>query len=98
MKYCSYCGQQIFADAAICPLCGSTQAKSEQKPVREKMNVIWFLISFIWWWVGIILYFAFRKSNEHKAKVCIIGSLVALAISIVILIVIGISRALGIVF
>ena len=84
MKYCSNCGKEIFDDAVICPMCGSMQEKTKQKPVKDKMNIAWFVISFLWWWVGIILYFAFRKSNPQKAKVCISGTLTALGISAVI--------------
>ena len=69
MKYCSNCGKEIFDDAVVCPMCGSMQEKTEQKPVKDKMNIAWFIISFLWWWVGIILYFAFRKSNPQKAKI-----------------------------
>ena len=98
MKYCSNCGKEIFDDAVICPMCGSVQEKTKAKPVKDKMNIFWFIISLAWWWVGIILYFAFRKSNPQKAKVCISGTIAALVISIIILIVIGISRLLGIVF
>ena len=97
MKYCSNCGKEIFDDAVICPMCGSMQEKTKQKTVRDKMNFFWFFISFAWWWVGIILYFAFRKSNPHKAKVCISGTLAALVISIIIIVVIGIFSLLGIV-
>ena len=75
MKYCSNCGKEIFNDAVICPMCGSMQEKTNQKPVKDKMNIAWFIISFLWWWVGIILYFAFRKSNPQKAKVCISGTI-----------------------
>ncbi|MBP3630764.1 MAG: zinc-ribbon domain-containing protein [Clostridia bacterium] len=98
MKYCSNCGKEILDDAVICPMCGSMQEKTEQKPVKDKMNIVWFIISFVWWWVGIILYFAFRNSSPYKAKVCISGTLAALVISIIIFIIIGISRLLGIVF
>ena len=92
MKYCSNCGKEILGDAAICPMCGSMQEKTEQKPVKDKMNIVWFIISFIWWWVGIILYFAFRKSNTQKAKVCIAGTLSALGIAAVIgLIALGVN-------
>ena len=80
MKYCSNCGKEIFDDAVVCPMCGSMQEKTEQKPVKDKMNIAWFIISFLWWWVGIILYFAFRKSNPQKAKVCISGTISAFAV------------------
>ena len=66
--------------------------ENRTKPVKDKMNIVWFIISFIWWWVGIILYFAFRKSNTQKAKVCIAGTLTALGISAVIgLIALGVN-------
>ena len=84
MKYCSNCGKEILGDAAICPMCGSMQEKTEQKPVKDKMNIVWFIMSFIWWWVGIILYFAFRRSNPQKAKVCISGTISAFAVAAVI--------------
>lgn len=84
MKYCSNCGKEIFDDAVICPMCGSMQEKTKQKPVKDKMNIAWFIISFLWWWVGIILYFAFRKSNPQKAKVCISGTISAFAVAAVI--------------
>ena len=98
MKYCSNCGNELLDDAVICPQCGSMQEKTKQKPVKDIMNFFWFFISFAWWWVGIILYFSFRKSNPSKAKVCISGSIAALVISIIILIIVGISRMMGIVF
>ena len=75
MKYCSNCGNELFDDAVICPQCGSIQDKTKQKPVKDKMNIFWFIISLLWGWVGIILYFAFKKSNPQKAKVCITGTI-----------------------
>ena len=97
MKYCSNCGKEIFDDAVICPMCGSMQEKTKQKPVKDKMNIAWFIISFLWWWVGIILYFAFRKSNPQKAKVCISGTIAAFVATIIICIFLGICSMLGIV-
>ena len=44
MKYCSNCGKEILDDAVICPMCGSMQEKTEQKPVKDKMNIVWFII------------------------------------------------------
>ena len=80
MKNCSNCGKEILDDAVICPICGAMQEITEIKPQKDKMNIFWFLISFFWWWVGIILYFAFRKSNPQKAKVCISGTISAFAV------------------
>lgn len=73
MKYCSNCGKEIFDDAAMCPICGATQEITEIKPPKDKMNIFWFIISFLWWWLGLILYFTFRKSDPQKAKVCLSG-------------------------
>ena len=73
MKYCSNCGKEIFDDAVICPICGATQEVTKIKPQKDKMNIFWFIISFLWWWLGLILYFNFRNSDPQKAKVCISG-------------------------
>lgn len=84
MKYCSNCGKEILGDAAICPMCGSMQEKTEQKPVKDKMNIFWFLISFFWWWLGLILYFTFRKSDPQKAKVCLSGVKTVFTLAIIV--------------
>ena len=80
MKYCSNCGKEILGDAAICPMCGSMQEKTEQKPVKDKMNIVWFIISFLVWWVGILLFIYFKKDDPQKAKVCISGTISAFAV------------------
>ena len=47
--------------------------------------------------LGIILYFAFRKSYPQKAKVCISGTIAAFVATIIICIFLGICSMLGIV-
>ena len=84
MKHCTNCGNEILNDSAICPMCGTMQEITEQKPQKDKMNIFWFIISFLWWWVGLILFFAFRKSNPHKAKVCLSGTLSVFAFAAII--------------
>ncbi len=85
MKYCSQCGNEIFDDAAICARCGSLQKYREKvKPAKDRMNIFWFIISFLWWWVGLILYFGFKKSNPHKAKVCLRGTISVFVVAAII--------------
>ena len=81
MKHCTNCGNEILNDSAICPMCGTMQEITEQKPQKDKMNIFWFIISFLWWWVGLILFFAFRKSNPQKAKICLSGTLGAFGLA-----------------
>ena len=73
MKICPKCGNELFDDAVICTKCGSAQEKSKPQPTKDRMNIFWFIISFLWWWLGLILYFKFRNSDPQKAKVCLSG-------------------------
>lgn len=83
MKYCTNCGNELLSDAAICHRCGFVQEAVQTKSNKDKWNVLWFVLSFLWWWVGLILYFDFRRSNAEKAKTCLngmIGGLVFTAV------------------
>lgn len=75
MKYCTNCGNELLSDAAICHRCGSMQEVTQSKLSKDKWNILWFILSFLWWWVGLILYFDFRRSNEGKAKTCLKGAI-----------------------
>lgn len=87
MKYCTNCGNELLNDAAFCSACGTKQELTEQKPQKDKMNIFYFIISFIWWWAGLIMFLVFRNSNPPKAKICLSGSLIALGISVALLLV-----------
>ena len=56
MKICPKCGNELFDDAVICTKCGSAQEKSKPQPTKDRMNIFWFIISFLVWWVGILLF------------------------------------------
>ena len=79
MKICPKCGNELFDDAGICTKCGSAQEKSKPQPTKDRMNLFWFIISFLVWWVGILLFIYFKKDDPQKAKVSISGTISAFA-------------------
>ena len=64
MKICPKCGNELFDDAVICTKCGSAQEKSKPQPTKDRMNIFWFIISFLVWWVGILLFIYFKKERS----------------------------------
>lgn len=84
MKICPKCGNELFDDAVICTKCGSAQEKSKPQPTKDRMNIFWFIISFLVWWVGILLFIYFKKDDPQKAKVCISGTISVFAVAAVI--------------
>ncbi len=80
MKICPECESELFDDAVICTKCGSAQEKAKPQPTKDRMNIFWFIISFLVWWVGILLFIYFKKDDPKKAKVCISGTISAFAV------------------
>lgn len=75
MKICPKCGNELFDDSVICTRCGSAQQIIKPQPTKDCMNIFWFIISFLVWWVGILLFIYFRKDDPHKAKICLAGTI-----------------------
>lgn len=92
MKFCSKCGKELFDEAVICPACGCPQKGYNTNQTKDSKNILWFILSFLYFWVGIILYFVWKDTAPSKAKLCITGSVSAIVVSVLILIVMGIIR------
>lgn len=84
MKYCYKCGNELFDEAVICPKCGCAQENFTQRQTKDSNNIFWFIISFLWWWVGFILFFVWKETAPNKAKMCLKGSLTVLALAAVV--------------
>lgn len=96
MKYCAKCGKELFDEAVICPGCGCPQNgfPKEQKQTKDSSNPLWFVLSFLYWFIGLILYFVWKEVAPKKAKLCLWGAITAFLVSIVILIIVGMTKML----
>ncbi len=86
MKHCSKCGKELMDEAVICPGCGCPQEGFQQKQTKDSSNPLWFVISFLYWFVGLILFAVWKEVAPKKAKLCLAGALTALIVSIIIII------------
>ena len=84
-KKCTCCGNELSESETVCRICGSRASKVVAQ--KDFTSVFWFIISLAWWFVGIILYFAFRNNYPQRAKACMSGTITNFVISIIILII-----------
>ncbi len=79
MAYCRNCGNEIHDQAVICPKCGVAQ-----RQVDDTGGIGWGLLCYFIPILGLILYFIWKDEKPKTAKACIIGSIVNLAIGLLI--------------
>ena len=80
MKRCTCCGTELLSDAAVCLKCGTVAEKTAHKQNKSFLDIFWFLISLGWPWFGIFLTIRFWKGDPYKAKLCLVGTILSLAI------------------
>ena len=80
---CSNCGKCYTRDYKACPNCGGVMFIDEAPINSDKNSVGLNILSFFIFWVGIILYFVYRKSSPKKAKGCLISALIVPVIAVI---------------
>lgn len=73
---CNSCGKRYTKGFESCPSCGGIMFIDETPIKSDKSSVGLNILSFFIFWVGIILYFVYRKSSPKKAKGCLISALI----------------------
>ena len=59
----------------------------------EATDIVWFIVSLFIFWVGIIAFLVYKDTKPKTSKICLIGSLVSLALYIIFGIVIACAVA-----
>ena len=83
-KFCKYCGNKIIKEVVA--------VKEEKK--EEKASIGWWFLAFFIPFLGVILYFVYRKSHPHVSKKLLFGiisSFIGAIVSILIVIVLMIN-------
>lgn len=80
MKRCTCCGTELLDDAAVCLKCGTVAEKTAPKRHKNVLDIVWFLISLGWPYFGIYLTIRFWKGDPYLGKVCLVGTILSLAI------------------
>lgn len=71
MTICKNCGKELREEATICPNCGTPVEK-------DKGGFGWGLLGCCLPFIGIILFFVWRKKKPRTAKAIIIGVAIGL--------------------
>lgn len=94
--YCPHCGEQISAQAEICPKCG-VRVKSGNVAVsgEDKPNIAVNLLSFCCIpLLGIVMFFVWKDSKPVAAKSALIWALVSIVIWIIASVFLGFFSAM----
>lgn len=94
--YCPHCGEQISAQAEVCPKCGVRVKNGHAVYVGEdKPNIAVNILSFCCFpLLGIVLFFVWKDSKPVAAKSALIWALVSFGIWLILSIVFGIFTAM----
>jgi uncharacterized membrane protein YvbJ len=75
MKKCPRCGEEVMEDFDTCFSCGYELEQSKKEQVRNlditnntDANFIFVLVAFFFPFIGLILYFLIKQSNERLAS------------------------------
>ena len=95
--FCPHCGEQISAQAEICPKCGVRVKNANGAGSGEdKPNIAVNLLSFCCIpLLGIVLFFVWKDSKPIAAKSALIWSLVSIGIWVVLSFVFGFIGAMA---
>lgn len=81
MKYCSHCGKELMDEAVVCTGCGCAVANiaNMHDVPSTGLNVLSFLFPF----VGLILFIVFNEKTPMKAKAIGKWALIGFVVNIV---------------
>ena len=94
--YCPHCGEQISAQAEICPKCGvRVKGGNVASSGEDKPNIAVNLLSFCCIpLLGIVLFFVWKDSKPIAAKSALIWALVSIGIWIIVSVFLGFFSAM----
>ena len=88
-RNCVGCGRAIAWDANVCPYCGhdyriQMAPQYAQPQISERMKILFYILSFLFWIVGIIIgviyYTKPDPESKHVGKMCIILAVISLVL------------------
>lgn len=79
--YCSNCGNEVDKNADVCLKCG-TLLKEKENVTLDKPSTGLNTLSFLWPFIGLILYLTMRGNTPVKAKKCGKWALIGTIISV----------------
>lgn len=90
-RNCVGCGRAISWDANVCPYCGHDfrvqMAGTPQPQISEGMKILFYILSFLFFIVGIIIgviyYTKPDPESKHVGKMCIILAVIGVVIGVV---------------
>ena len=83
MKYCAYCGKELFDEAVVCPSCGCATDMVVAPKEEEKPSSGFKFLGFFFPVVGLVLYIVFKNKKPLLAKYAGIGALIGAIVSAV---------------
>ena len=97
LVHCRECGEMISESAPTCPKCGATQNINSSyfstTNVDLDPNVGLNIVSFIWPFIGLILYLVYLDKSPRRANACgkwaIIGGVVVVVLALIFVIIYG---------
>lgn len=92
MKFCKNCGCHLDENAIFCPRCGArangdiintynTYGGYGYQSVDNKPSKLIAVFSFIFWWIGLIVWFFCRHTRPGKARSALMGLLASACFS-----------------
>ena len=88
--FCVYCGSQQGVNCPAPYVSNSNQnyvVNNQTSQSSDYLEMLWAVVSFFCFWVGIIAFLQYRERKPTTAKYCLIGSMVNLGLSLIMLIV-----------
>src|SRR5512137_1697216 len=90
-RSCVGCGRAISWDANVCPYCGHDfrvqMAAPAQPQISEGMKILFYILSFLFFIVGIIIgviyYTKPDPESKHVGKMCIILAVLGVVVGVV---------------
>jgi hypothetical protein len=82
MKYCRYCGAEMFDEAVLCVKCGCQVENVSVSNEADAPSMGFAVLSFFIPLVGLILYLTWKDKTPLKARSCGKGALVGVIVSV----------------
>lgn len=93
--FCIYCGSQQGANYTPSYAGNTNQNYADNNQTEQAFDyveLLWMVVSFFCFWVGIIAFLQYRERKPTTSKYCLIGSMLNLGFS-VIMVIVGICVA-----
>ena len=85
--YCTNCGKELDPNADVCVKCGAAVKKVNATNISDSNNTGLNILSFLWPFLGLILYLTYKDKAPIRAKGCgkwaLIGAIVSAVLFVI---------------